>query len=331
MGSPMKATMLNTSEYESMTWFLHMIKDWIGFDCLEDFVNSVLQPLLLLLVLFLLIYYVPSGIVLIFYAFTFYLYIWKKKYNIKGDAYNELWNKPRKSITYLLNLYGKIWHGYEIIGMENLPQGPGLIIYYHGAVVVDYALFIAKTYEKTGRIIQSVIHCIFYLLPGIKPCLDIVGCIEGKKAFCVDILKRGYLLGIAPGGLREQNFSDENYSLEWSTRTGFAEVALKSKVPIIPMFTQNLREAYRTVGNTRLSKWLYEHFRYLVLPIYGGFPVKLRTYIGEPIPYDPNLTAKELAEKTKIAIENLRDRHQKLPGNILRGLLERFDKNKKDA
>ncbi|XP_039207351.1 transmembrane protein 68-like isoform X6 [Crotalus tigris] len=271
-----KATMLNTSEYESMTWFLHMIKDWIGFDCLEDFVNSVLQPLLLLLVLFLLIYYVPSGIVLIFYAFTFYLYIWKKKYNIKGDAYNELWNKPRKSITYLLNLYGKIWHG-------------------------------------------------------IKPCLDIVGCIEGKKAFCVDILKRGYLLGIAPGGLREQNFSDENYSLEWSTRTGFAEVALKSKVPIIPMFTQNLREAYRTVGNTRLSKWLYEHFRYLVLPIYGGFPVKLRTYIGEPIPYDPNLTAKELAEKTKIAIENLRDRHQKLPGNILRGLLERFDKNKKDA
>ncbi|KAK9403295.1 hypothetical protein NXF25_008122 [Crotalus adamanteus] len=147
----------------------------------------------------------------------------------------------------------------------------------------------------------------------IKPCLDIVGCIEGKKAFCVDILKRGYLLGIAPGGLREQNFSDENYSLEWSTRTGFAEVALKSKVI------------------ARLSKWLYKHFRYLVLPIYGGFPVKLRTYIGEPIPYDPNLTAKELAEKTKIAIENLRDRHQKLPGNILRGLLERFDKNKKDA
>lgn len=68
------------------------------------------------------------------------------------------------------------------------------------------------------------------LFTGIKPCLDIVGCIEGKKAFCVDILKRGYLLGIAPGGLREQNFSDENYSLEWSTRTGFADVALKSKV-----------------------------------------------------------------------------------------------------
>lgn len=46
-------------------------------------------------------------------------------------------------------------------------------------------------------------------------------------------------------------------------------------------------------------KWLYERFRLLVLPIYGGFPVKLCTYIGEPIPYDPNVTAKELAEKVR--------------------------------
>ncbi|XP_034284935.1 monoacylglycerol/Diacylglycerol O-acyltransferase-like [Pantherophis guttatus] len=326
-----KATMLNTPEYESMTWFLHMLKDWIIFGYLEDFVNSVLQPLLLLLAFFLLIYCLPSGIVLVCYACTFCLYIWKKKYNIKGDIYNELWNKPRQRIANLVALCGKILHGYEIIGMENIPEGPGLIVYYHGAVVLDYVFFIATLYGKTGRIIHSVVHCFFYLVPGIKLCLDIVGCIEGKQTFCADILKRGYLLGIAPGGLREQNFSNENYNLEWSTHTGFAKVALKNKVPIIPMFTENIREAYRTVGNTRLSKWLYEHFRFIVLPMYGGFPVKLRTYIGEPIPYDPNLTASELAEKTKIAIENLRDRHQKLPGNIFRALLERFDKNKKDA
>jgi hypothetical protein len=33
------------------------------------------------------------------------------------------------------------------------------------------------------------------------------------------------------------------------------------------------------------------------VPIYGGFPVKLVTYVGEPIPYDPNLTPEELAKK----------------------------------
>lgn len=50
--------------------------------------------------------------------------------------------------------------------MENLPQGPGLIVYYHGAVVFDYVLFKAKLYEKTGRKIHSVVHCFFYLVPG---------------------------------------------------------------------------------------------------------------------------------------------------------------------
>ena len=44
-------------------------------------------------------------------------------------------------------------------------------------------------------------------------------------------------------------------------------------------------------------RWLYEKTRWVPIPIYGGFPVKLRTYLGEPIPYDPNITAVELAEK----------------------------------
>ncbi|CAI5779521.1 Hypothetical predicted protein [Podarcis lilfordi] len=92
--------------------------------------------------------------------------------------------------------------------------------------------------------------------------------------------------------------------------------------PTSPIFTQNICEAYRTIGKTRLTKWLYEKTQCMVRPIYGGFPVKLRTFIGEPIPYDPNITAVELAKRAKIALENLRDKHQKRPGNILGALSE---------
>uniref|UniRef100_A0A8D0GPR7 Transmembrane protein 68 n=1 Tax=Sphenodon punctatus TaxID=8508 RepID=A0A8D0GPR7_SPHPU len=77
-------------------------------------------------------------------------------------------------------------------------------------------------------------------------------------------------------------------------------------------------------------KWLYERTRLPIVPVYGGFPVKLRTYIGEPIPYDPTITAEELVEKTQMAIQTLIDRHQKPPGSILRALLERLDKQQKD-
>uniref|UniRef100_A0A670I3P6 Uncharacterized protein n=1 Tax=Podarcis muralis TaxID=64176 RepID=A0A670I3P6_PODMU len=79
-----------------------------------------------------------------------------------------------------------------------------------------------------------------------------------------------------------------------------------------------VRFAMRSLSFTGLTKWLYEKTRRVLLPTYGGLPVKLRTYVGEPIPYDPNITATELAENAKTALENLRDRHQKRPGNILR-------------
>lgn len=66
------------------------------------------------------------------------------------------------------------------------------------------------------------------------------------------------------------------------------------------MFTENLREAFRSVGFLR--RWfikLYNFSRIPVRPIYGGFPVKFRTYLGEPIPYDPNVTAEELQHKVQ--------------------------------
>ncbi|XP_045416779.1 transmembrane protein 68 isoform X4 [Lemur catta] len=78
-----------------------------------------------------------------------------------------------------------------------------------------------------------------------------------------------------------------------------------------------------------LFRWLYEKFRYPFAPMYGGFPVKLRTYLGDPIPYDPKVTAEELTEKTKNALQALIDEHQRIPGNIMSALLERFHRKQK--
>lgn len=91
------------------------------------------------------------------------------------------------------------------------------------------------------------------------------------------------------------------------------------------MFTENLREAFRSVGFLR--RWfikLYNFSRIPVRPIYGGFPVKFRTYLGAPIPYDPNVTAEELQHKVAVAIEELINKHQRIPGSIMHGILDRF-------
>ncbi|XP_047223841.1 transmembrane protein 68 isoform X4 [Girardinichthys multiradiatus] len=159
---------------------------------------------------------------------------------------------------------------------------------------------------------------------GFKLLLEVFSVIHGPQEECVRALKNGHLLGISPGGVREALFSDETYLLFWGKRKGFAQVAIDSQVPIIPMFTQNLREGFRSLGTLRLFRWLYERFRLPVAPVYGGFPVKFRTFLGDPIPYDPNINAAELAEKVQQAVQSLIDKHQQIPGSILRALFERF-------
>ncbi|XP_061454903.1 monoacylglycerol/Diacylglycerol O-acyltransferase-like isoform X2 [Rhineura floridana] len=314
-------------DQETMSWFAQILKNWIPFPFLGKYLSCGVHPLWL---------FVPLVLLYSFYLGAYFsgcvtsllFYIYKNKDKKAEDFNSKLWEKPRQVVALLVDTVGKIWHGYEVIGMEHLPEGPVLIVYYHGATVFDYAFLVAKLFKEMGRMCYSVVDHKMYQLPGLKLCLDVLYCKNYNKAECVEILKKGGLLGISPGGNREGNFSDD-YSIMWNNRKGFAQVALEARVPIIPIFTQNLREGYRTIGKTRLGRWLYEKTRLVILPIYGGFPVKFRTYIGEPIPYDPTITAMELAERTKAAIENLRNRYQKRPGNILRALSERFDKHYK--
>ncbi|XP_053874603.1 transmembrane protein 68-like isoform X2 [Malaclemys terrapin pileata] len=276
----------------SSTWLTYILEEWTGVEYhylyYIGFIWCVLN----------IIFFAPFLIFISGSCFiNLLLHIYKKKNGLDEDFSNKSWDNGRFMVASILNMCGKLGNGYELHGIEKIPEGPGLIVYYHGAIPLDYCFFISNLYIQTGRLCYSAVDRFFAKLPG---------------------------------GSREAFFSDENYNLLWGNRKGFAQVAIDAKVPIIPLFTQNIREGYRTFGKIGFFRWFYERSRVLLIPGYGGFPVKLRTYVGDPIPYDPNITATELVEKTKIAIETLRDRHQKLPGSILRALLERFDKHQKE-
>lgn len=91
------------------------------------------------------------------------------------------------------------------------------------------------------------------------------------------------------------------------------------------MFTKNVREAFRTMSwGRRIWLRIYAATKIPVAPLYGGFPVKLKTYIGKPIPYDSSLTPEELKDNVAKALEDLIKQHQKVPGSIMRALIERI-------
>lgn len=276
-----------------------------------------------LLVTFLL----PAVIAILLYISAFTLYIYKLHWShlrtalITGDK----WEAARKCVSVMWDAHGWIWHGYEIHGIENLPiNGPALLIYYHGAMPIDIYYFLAKVCLSRNRVVHTVADYFLFKIPGFSILADCMKVIPGTIQSCSKILKEGNYLAIAPGGVYEAQFSI-NYSLMWKKRLGFAKVAIESKVPVIPVFSENLKEAFRTVSiGRRLFLKLYAWTKFPFAPLYGGFPVKMITHIGKPIYYDPNLTPEELQKKVATAIEELIQRHQRLPGNILLSILERI-------
>ncbi|CAF3092634.1 unnamed protein product [Rotaria sp. Silwood2] len=257
---------------------------------------NLFKPLCMVLcTLFLL----PAIILIFMYCSSLFCLIYKHWNRLKAAYSEDLWYGAIKTLAVFWELQSTIWH---VEGLENIPtQGPVLIIFYHGALPIDFYYLFAKIWLYRNRRVRVVADKFVFKIPGLATLLEALEIQPSTSAMCRLMLEEGHVLAIAPGGVREALFGDQNYQLIWKERKGFAKVAIDAKVPIIPMFTKNCREAVRamTLGR-RLLSYIYEKTRLPLVPIYGIFPVKLITYLGEPIPYDPNITPEALADRVNI-------------------------------
>lgn len=284
-----------------------------------------------------LVFVLPLVICFFIYLSAFVLYLhqkgfWKSYNRIREALIEEgdLAKAGREVIATIWDFQGWIWFGYEVQGLENIPvEGPALIYYYHGALPIDYYYLVAKIVLLKQRAIHSVVDRFLFKIPGMSTFLRVFNCTMGTVESCTEELNEGHLLGISPGGVYESQFSDQNYNIEWKNRLGFARIALSAGVPVIPVFTQNIREAFRTVGAFRwIVEPIYNRFRIPCMPMYGGFPVKLVTHIGEAFKLDPELSPEEARDKCREALQELIDAHQQKPGNIFRAFYQRFGKDR---
>lgn len=167
------------------------------------------------------------------------------------NASSDVWAMGRRAVALLWDAHGWIWNGYEVEGLENIPntsEGGALLIFYHGAIPLDYYYLLAKCILYKQRMINAVVDRLMFKMPGLKILMEASNVFPGSVTSCVQVLEKGDLVAIAPGGLLEAQFGDEYYRLMWGKRIGFAKVAIAAKVPIIPFYTQNIREAFRTVS-----------------------------------------------------------------------------------
>lgn len=85
-------------------------------------------------------------------------------------------NSPKEKRTRQAEAYFKLLHfmyqqlvfptGYEVHGMEKIPEGPALIIFYHGAIPIDFYYFMAKIFIHKGRTCRVVADHFVFKIPG---------------------------------------------------------------------------------------------------------------------------------------------------------------------
>ena len=233
-----------------------------------------------------------------------------------------------RAIAIIANTWSAIttlYHDQTFEGLEHIPKdSAALLVWYHGPVPVDYFGLVAKIYKRDGRIINTIVDRCLLMLPGFDNVQKYLKASANGKGYCVDLLENGELLAVAPGGSREALF-DERYSADWGDRTGFAKVALLTGAPIIPIFTENIREAYCTMSTGRkIWKYIFDKTRLPMIPIYGGFPVKLTTHIGTPIRARRDETADQLKERVQAAMEDMISTYQRPVPSITEAVMDRM-------
>lgn len=138
---------------------------------------------------------------------------------------------------------------------DRIPRVGGvLVVGNHAFLGLDSYGLSALIVAHTGRYPRFLGERNLWRVPGLRSVLDAVGAIPGVPDNAVELLLAGELVGVYPGGINDSyKPSSEAYQLKWEGRSGFARVALRAKVPIVPIAATGVDEVFEI---QRHEQWL---------------------------------------------------------------------------
>ncbi len=220
-----------------------------------------------------------------------------------------------KLVTYLKN-----YHRYEAHGLDHIPEkGAAMIAVSHSLATYDILLLAAEIYLRTGRYCIGLADRRIFQTPGIAHFFSRLKAVIGTPEAGKNLLSKGNLIIISPGGMRESLRTSENkYEINWTGRMGFARLAMKAQVPVILAACPSADDIFTLYENPITPK-IYQNCKW-PLPLFRGWgpsflprPVKLTHFISQPFS-SPKL------EKGEVNEAELEGFHRHLVGEMQRML-----------
>lgn len=123
----------------------------------------------------------------------------------------------------------------KFYGIEHVPERRALLVGNHTLYgLLDIVLLYAELCER-GIVPRALADHAHFRVPGVRNVMTASGAVPGTRANSRELMRRGDLILVFPGGGREvTKRKGEQYQLIWKNRLGFAVVAIENGYPIIP-------------------------------------------------------------------------------------------------
>jgi 1-acyl-sn-glycerol-3-phosphate acyltransferase len=175
----------------------------------------------------------------------------------------------------------------EVVGIENLPPGRGLLVANHAFGVWDLALAVARIEAATGRCVYSLGEHLWSKVPLVRAIAPSLGIVDGTPEHADELLAAEQLVLVLPGGLREAVKPRElRYRLLWGQRYGFVRAALRNRAPLVPLACVGGDDIFHLAGDAygrgrrlHLDLPIPRPCHYLPIP----HRVTLRFVLGVPV------------------------------------------------
>jgi 1-acyl-sn-glycerol-3-phosphate acyltransferase len=128
-------------------------------------------------------------------------------------------------------------HRYEVHGLEHVPRsGPALLVSHHPYGVVGMFCLGKRLFERDGRVPRGLTEHVAFMIPGLRDLFATLGVVDGNQDNGLALLSSGQLAACMPGGALEWSRSSrQRRELRWGEHRGYARLAVRAGVPVIPL------------------------------------------------------------------------------------------------
>lgn len=139
----------------------------------------------------------------------------------------------------------------KFYGIDNVPKGGALLVGNHSLYAVFDLMFLTAEFIERGIVVRGLGDHALFRIPVSRQLLTACGVVPGTRPNIRELMRRGDLIMVFPGGAREMaKRKGESYQLIWKHRVGFAAMAIEGRYPIVPFASLGIEDALDIVLDT---------------------------------------------------------------------------------